>query len=198
MVLVSMKKNLLIIFIPVLFASAAYGQTISFYKENLVMKLDAVHITVTGEYSFRNNYGVESLQTLFFPIPFATGDLKLDSVSVFDLNLQSYVPNVRKLRAGLFFQLNFHGQEQKKLRIYYVMDHDGKNVRYLLMTHVLYWKKPLAQGTFRLEVTDPSIIIDSCSYKPDEVSSDNATIIQTWRKNNFTPDREFDIWFHHK
>jgi hypothetical protein len=193
-----MKKNLFIFLILVFFASLASGQSVSFYKENLLMKLDASHITVTGEYSFRNNYGVEVNQTMFFPLPLTTGELKLDSVSVFDVLEQTYIRNVRKLRAGLFFQLTFHGQEQKKLRIFYVMDHDGRNARYLVMTHIQYWKKPLAQGTYTLQVEDPSITIDSTSYKPDEVVSDNTRTTHTWRKVNFNPDKELDIWFHHK
>jgi len=198
MVLSAMKKNLSIFLIPLLFASSASCQSVSFYKETLLMKLDASHVTVTGEYCFRNNYGVEANQTIFFPLPLTTGELKLDSVSVFDETEQTYIRHIRKLPAGLFFQLTFHGQEQKKLRIYYVMDHDGRNVRYLVMTHVQYWKKPLPQGTYTLQVEDPSITIDSTSYKPDNVLSDNTRTTHTWHKVNFNPDKELDIWFHHK
>jgi hypothetical protein len=198
MVLASMKKNLFIILIPAFFASTAYGQSVSFYRENLMMKLDGSHFTVTGEYSFRNIYGYETNQTVFFPLPLATGDLKIDSISIFDESAQTFIRHYRKLPAGLFFQLVFSGQEQKKLRIFYVMDHDGKNVRYLVMTHVQYWKKPLSQGTYTLQVVDPSIIIDSTSYKPDEVISDNVTTTHIWKKVNFNPDRELEIWFHHK
>jgi len=198
MVLSPMKKNLFIFLVPLLFASSASCQSVSFYKETLVMVLDASHVTVTGEYSFRNNYGVEVNQTIFFPLPLATGELKLDSISVFDEAEQTYIRNVRKLRSGLFFQMNFHGQEQKKIRIFYVMDHDGRNARYLVMTHIQYWKKPLSQGIYTLKVEDPSITIDSTSYKPDNVLSENTRTSHTWRKVNFNPDKEFDIWFHKK
>ena len=193
-----MKKNLFILIIPAFIASSAYGQPVSFYKENLLMKLDASHITVTGEYSFKNNYGVEVNQTIFFPLPLTTRELKLDSVSVFDESEQTYIRHIRKLPAGLFFQLTFHGQEQKKLRIYYVMDHDGRNVRYLVMTHVQYWRNPLPQGTYTLQIEDPSITIDSTSYKPDNVLSDNTRTTHTWHKVKFNPDKELDIWFHKK
>ena len=162
------------------------------------MKLDHEHVNVTGEYTFRNNYGTEANQTIFFPLPLATGELKIDSVSVFDEFGQTWIRNVRILRSGLFFQLNFHGQEQKKIRIVYIMDHDGRNARYLVMTHIQYWKKPLSQGIYSLIVEDPSITIDSTSYKPDEVISDNNKVIQKWRKVNFDPDKEFDVWFHLK
>lgn len=196
MVLAPMKKNLLIFLLPLLFASTAMGQTVSFYRENLVMKLDKEHVTVTGEYFFKNPNGYETNQTVYFPLPLATGDLKIDSVSVYDEFGQTYIRNVRQLRAGLFFQLVFHGQEQKKLRIYYAMDHDGKNARYLVKTHVQYWKKPLSQGNYTLIVDDPAIVIDSTSYKADEVITDNAKITRTWKKVNFDPDKEFDVWFH--
>ena len=190
-----MKKNLLIFLIPFLFAVPAKGQSVSFYKEYLVMKLDSSHVTVNGEYSFRNNYGTEANQTMFFPLPLATGDLKIDSISVFDESEQTYIRHIRKLPAGVFFFLNFSGQEQKRIRVFYIMDHDGRQVRYLVMTHVQYWKKPLSQGTYSLQV-DPSIIIDSTSYKPDEVVSSDKKATHTWRKVNFNPDRELEIWFH--
>jgi len=174
------------------------GQAVSFYKENLVMKLDASHMIVTGEYCFRNNYSTDANQTVYFPLPLANADLKLDSISVFNESDQTYIRHMRKLPAGLFFQMVFHGQEQIKLRIYYVMDHNGKNFCYPVMTNIEYWKKPLSQGTYTLHVEDPSIIIDSTSYKPDEVIADNSKVTHTWRKMNFKPDKELDIWFHKK
>jgi hypothetical protein len=127
-----------------------------------------------------------------------TAELKLDSVSVYDETGQTYIRNVRQLRAGLFFQMIFHGQEQKKLRIYYVMDHNGTYVCYPVKTHINYWHKPLSQGNYTLLVEDPAITIDSTSYKPDEVISDNTKTTETWHKVNFNPDKELDIWFHKK
>jgi hypothetical protein len=191
-----MKKNLLIILIPFIFALPATSQSVTFYKENMVMKLDTAHVMVTGEYSFRNNYSTDAVQTMFLPLPLATGDIKIDSISILDETTQSYIRHYRKLPAGLFFQLTFHGQEQKKLRILYIMDHDGRNVRYLMMTHIQYWKKPLSQGTYTLQVEDPTITIDSTSYKPDEVMTVNNKPTEIWHKVNFNPDRELDIWFH--
>jgi len=191
-----MKKSLFIIFISALLALPANSQSVIFYKENLVMRLDALHVKVTGEYSFRNNYSIETSQTMFLPLPVTTGDLKIDSISVIDEIAPGQILHYRKLPSGLFFQLTFHGQEQKKIRIFYMMDHDGRNVKYLVMTHIQYWKKPLSQGTYILHVEDPSIIIDSTSYKPDEILTVNSKITQTWHKVNFNPDRELDIWFH--
>ena len=193
-----MKKNLILFLLPLLFALTANGQSVSFYKENTVLKLDAGHIAVTGEYCFRNIYGTGTNQTVFFPLPLVTGDLKIDSVSIFDESSQTFIRHYRKLPAGLFFQLNFSAQEQKKLRIYYILDHDGKYVRYPVMTLVQYWKKPLSQGTYTLQVEDPAITIDSTSYKPDEVLTASSKTTETWRRVNFNPDRELEIWFHRK
>jgi len=159
------------------------------------MKLNASHMTVSGEYSFRNNYGNPANQTIFFPL-IATGELKIDTFSVFDEAEQSYFRNVRKLRSGLFFQLTLQGHEQKKIRIFYVTDHDGINVKYLAKTHAGYWNQPLLQAIYTLQIDDPSIIIDSTSYKPNEVISKETKITYFWRKTNFLPDKELEIWFH--
>jgi len=191
-----MKKNLLIFLIPLFVAASAYGQTVSFLKENVEMKLDASHITVSGEYNFRNNHGTVANKTMFFPLPLATGELKMDSFSVYDVSGQSYIRNVRKLPAGLFFQLNFNGQEQKKIRIFYRMDHDGRTVRYLVKTQIGYWNKALSQGIYTLQVDDSAIIIDSTSFKPDDILANDTRITHFWRKTNFDPDKELEIWFH--
>ncbi len=196
MVLIDMKKNLFIILIPALFALPANSQSVVFYKETMVMKLDTGHVTVSSEYNFRNNYSTDAEQTMFLPLPLATGGLKLDSVYVFDETAQSYIRHYRKLPAGLFFMLTFHGQEQKKIHLFYIIDHDGRNVRYPVMTHIQYWKKPLSQGTYTLQVEDPSITIDSTSYKPDVVMTVNNKVTETWHKANFNPDRELEVWFH--
>ena len=191
-----MKKNLGLFFIPVFLATVASGQSVTFYKENTLIKLDNSHVKVTGEYHFRNNYSSDVTQTMFVPLPLAIGDLKVDSVSIFDESEHICISHYRKLPAGLFFQISFHGQEQKKVRVFYIMDHDGKNIKYLAMTHIQYWKKPLAQATYTLQVEDPSIIIDSTSYKHDEVLTVNSKVTHTWQRVNFTPDRELEIWFH--
>ncbi|MCX6245849.1 MAG: hypothetical protein NTU98_14230 [Bacteroidetes bacterium] len=193
-----MKKSLLIFLLPAFFASTAYSQAVTFFKENMQMKLDAEHVTVTGEYHFRNNYNANFTQTVFFPLPLAPEGLKYDSVAIFDASEQTCITHYRKMPAGLFFQLTLHPQEAKTVRLYYVMDHDGRNVRYLVMTHVQYWHKSLAFGNYTLQITDPSIVIDSVSYKPDEVKSDNNVTTHNWKKVNFNPDKELDIWFHIK
>ena len=191
-----MKKNLGIFLIPAFLASMANGQSVSFYKENTVLKLDNSHVKVTGEYHFRNNNSSDVTQTMFIPLPFAIGDLKIDSVSIFDETEHICISHYRKLPAGLFFQISFHGQEQKNVRVYYIMDHDGKNIKYLAKTHIQYWKRPLAQATYTLQVEDSSIIIDSTSYKHDEVLNVNSKITHTWQRANFNPDRELEVWFH--
>jgi hypothetical protein len=191
-----MKKNLVIFLIPAFLATLASGQSVTFYKENTLIKLDNSRVKVTGEYHFRNNYSSDVTQTMFLPLPLAIGDLKVDSISIFDEAEHICISHYRKLPAGLFFQVSFHGQEQKKIRVFYIMDHDGKNIKYLAMTHIQYWKRPLAQATYTLQVEDPSIIIDSTSYKHDEVLSVNSKITHTWQRANFNPDRELEIWFH--
>jgi hypothetical protein len=192
-----MKVTLPIVLIPLLLASVANSQTISFYKEEVGMKLDASHFSVTGEYSFRNNYGAEASQTIFFPL-IATGELKVDSFYVYDESAQSYFKNVRKLRSGLFFQLTLYGHQTKKIRIFYMLDHDGTAVKYLAKTNIGYWKSPVSQVIYTLQIDDPSVIVDSTSFKPDDILTRDSRITYFWRKADFLPDKELEIWFHHK
>ncbi len=162
------------------------------------MKLDVEHMMVADELSFRNNYGTVADQTVFYALPLAISDLKIDSVAIFNESNQTYIRHFRKLPAGLFFQLSFQGNEQQKIRITYIIDHNGKNFHCPIMTNVNYWKKPLAQGSYSLQVTDPAITVDSTTYKPDELIADKTPATYSWHKTNFTPDKDLDIFFHKK
>jgi hypothetical protein len=193
-----MKKKVYILLLPVFFISTVSSQTVSFYKENLVMKLDASHMTVSDELNFRNNYAAVADQTVFYSLPLATSDLKIDSVAIFNESDQTCISHFRKLPAGIFFQLSFQGHEQLKIKIIYIIDHNGKTFHYPVMTNILYWKSALPQGSYTLQVEDPAITIDSASFKPDGVIADRTPATYSWHKSNFKPDKELDIWFHKK
>jgi hypothetical protein len=198
LVLTAMKKNLLIFLLPVFLASTAFSQVVTFTRETMVMTLDASHFTVTGEYCFRNKSSAPAGQTVYFPLPVATSELKMDSIAIWDVTEKGYIMHMRRVPGGVFFQLNIHASDQKILKVTYIMDHNGKEVRYPVMTHIKYWSKPLTEGNYTLQVVDPSLIVDSVSLKPDEVLSENTVLIHKWRKVNFNPDRDLEIWFHKK
>ena len=186
-------------FFLLVFAGIAFqtnAQTVSFYREKIEMKLDPAHLSVKAEYYYRNSYNSELTQTLFVPISPVSGNMKVDTFSIFDETQNVRLSHCRRLPAGLFFQVNFHPLEQKKIRISYVMDHDGRYARYLVMTHANYWKRPALQGTYSLEFEDPALKFDSASYKPDKttISGEKTTLL--WQKLNFKPDRELEFWFH--
>jgi hypothetical protein len=198
LVLITMKKNLLIWILLSVFAANAFNQSLSFARENMVLKLDATHVTVVGEYVYKNNYNTPASQTTFFPLPISTSEIKMDSLSVFDVEENSYIMHTRKIPAGVFFMLNIHGMSQKTIRITYISDHDGKEIRYPVMTHIRYWNKPLHDGSYTVQVMDPTIVVDSLSIMPDATTGENSALVYKWRKWNFNPDRDLEIWFHTK
>jgi hypothetical protein len=191
-----MIKNLVIVFILISFAVPADAQSIILVRENVVIHLDSVHIRVNGEYLFRNTTGHEISQTMFFPLPSIKGNQKLDTLSITNASTNTPIRSFRRMAAGIFYQLSFQAQEQKKLRLYYSHDHDGKEAKYLLMTHVKYWNKPVSLEEFSVIFDEQEITIDSLSYKPDKTIVDKGKTTHSWHKVNFMPDKELDIWFH--
>ena len=191
-----MIKNLVIIFLSLSFVFPANAQNVILTRENVVVHLDSVHIRVNGEYLFRNTSSHMVSQTMFFPLPLMKGNEKLDTVAIFDISDNAPIRSYRRLGAGIFYQLSFQPQEQKKLRLFYVHDHNGKEAKYLLMTHDKYWNKAVSLEEFSIIFDERDITIDSLSYKPDKTMVETDKTTHAWHKVNFMPDKELEIWFH--
>lgn len=190
------KKKLCFLIQLLLCIFTANGQHVDFYRENIVFNLDAAHIKVAGDLYFKNNSSRPADQTMFFPLPVRTTELKRDTFSIFDASNNSSIKSWRKHPAGIFYMLSFQPGEQKKIHIDYSDDHDGHSVRYLLMTHTKYWGDPLSLGNYTLKFDENSITIDSISYLPGSTLLEEGITVETWKKNNYMPDKELIIWFH--
>jgi len=191
-----MIKNLVIVLLSLSLVIPAGAQNVILARENVVIHLDPVHLQANGEYYFRNTAAHEVSQVMFFPLPLLTGDLKLDTLSITDASTGTPIRSFRRMSAGIFYQLTFQPQEQKKLKIYYSHDHNGKEASYLLMTHQKYWNKPVSLEEFSIVFDEKAITIDSLSYKPDKTVVEPDKTIHSWHKVNFQPDKELQIWFH--
>ncbi|MDP4281412.1 MAG: hypothetical protein Q8867_04610 [Bacteroidota bacterium] len=171
------------------------AQIVSFYKEIVNLELDSAHLTVNAELYFRNNYSTPASPVIFFPYSCKGNVVKVDSIRVEDMSNNHLLRLARKTLAGVMFQLDLGNMEQKRVHVTYIQDHDGKEAGYVL-TKIKYWNEPLNQGNYALVFTDPRIIIDSVSYKPDNIIQEEGKNRYTWKKNNFSPDRELYIYFH--
>ena len=192
-----MKKILILVLVAWVCSHSLHGQTLEFSKENVVFQLDSVHFLVTADLFLKNTTNQSSTQTLFFPYSCEGHIIKVDSVSIFDANLNVNIKPARRNQAGVLFSLLFSPQEIKKVKIIYSQDHDGRLAGYVI-TKVKYWQGHLDQANYTLNVNSPSIVIDSTAYKPNQTINENGKDLYKWNKTNFKPEKEFCIYFHLK
>ena len=195
-----MKRILItyLIFLVTVFCNpVAHGQTVDFVKENVVFNLDSAHFQVTSDLHFTNDHNQTINQAIFFPYSCESHVVKVDTVLILDVNTNSYIKPARRSIAGVLFQISFAPLEQKKLKVTYSQDHDGKLVGYVV-TKVKYWQGALPQANYTLNVKSPSVLIDSTSFKPNKISQEDDKTVYSWYKTNFKPEKEFCVYFHVK
>ncbi len=191
-----MKVNLFIITILTFAFLQGLPQDANLFRENVTMKLDSAHLVISGEYYFRNPLGQPVSQTVFFPYQFEKQGTKVDTLSIYDISGNTILKPKRKMTNGVFFLLNLNKNEEKKVRVSYVQDHDGQSASYILSS-ARYLPKPLSQGTYYLKASN-KIEIDSFSMKPDNTGNIQDWTFFQWHKLNFKPSQDLIIYFHPK
>lgn len=190
-----MKRQAYLFILALLILPAAKGQTISFYRENVVMQLDSAHCYVVADLYFRNNSAKPASQTVYFPYSCHSRVVKVDTISIVDNSNGSNIRISKKIIAGVIFELPFAASEQKKIKVTYAQDHNGQSAGYVL-TKVKYYYAPLSQANYTLFINDPNIKFDSATYKPDNITTEEGRQKYSWHKSNFNPRNELCIYFH--
>jgi hypothetical protein len=192
-----MKKILffLLLAFPILFS---YGQKVDLVRESVTFILDAKHAGVSAELVFKSTSGFAVNQMIFVPMPLRKEGMKRDTLVVHDMTDNRFIKEPRNQPAGLIFALSFEPNEQKKIRVCYTDDHNGTSFIYPLKMQADYWQGPLSFGSYTLKYDETVVVVDSTSYPPDNITKEAEETILTWKRSNFTPVREFEVWFHKK
>ena len=175
-----------------------YGQKVDLISEDVTFKLDNKHVETTAVLSLRSNSGFELSQVMFVPMPLRKEGLLRDTLIIFDITHNNYITHTRSQPAGLFFAVPFGPNEQKKLRISYVDDHNGKYFMYPMKMQAGYWQGMLSSAGYTLRYDENVIVIDSTSMAPDGTEKTDAGTVLSWKRSKFTPLSEFEVWFHLK
>jgi hypothetical protein len=173
-----------------------FSQDANLVRENVTMKLDSAHFSVSGEYVFSNPHSQPVSQTVFYPYQFVKEATKVDTISIYDMTDNQVLYAKRKMKNGVFFLLDLKSKEEKRVRVTYAQDHDGQSATYILSS-ARYLPGPLEQGTYSLKLSN-KIEIDSFSIKPDNSGSIQDRAYYQWHKVNFKPSKDLIIWFHLK
>lgn len=189
-----MKKIQTLIFL-VIFQSITFivlSQDLEFYREDIIFSLNKDHAVTNASYYLCNVGGKDVKIALFYPFPEKTFDL-IDSLMV--ENLQNHNQLLyRKAVDGVFLGVNVKAYGQYAFRVYFRQKLVENHFRYIL-TSTETWGKPLTTANYELQIP-VSLTVDSLSYPPDSTFRQNDEQHFTWKKKEFMPEKDFEVFFH--
>jgi hypothetical protein len=189
-----MRITLLLTLLIVLqsYSLKVLSQDLEFYREDIRFSVQKDKAVTDALYYIVNVGDKEVKISLFYPFPDQTMDL-VDSLVIFDLKDNSAVP-YRKAGAGVFMGISVKAYGQFAFRVYFRQRLEESHFRYILESTET-WSKPLEFANYELQMP-LSIIPDSLSYSPDTSFIANDTRYFKWKKTDFMPDRDFEVFFH--
>ncbi len=176
--------------------SPGFSQKVDLVRESVVFILDESHVAVTAELVYKNTSAFPVNQMIFVPMPLRKEGMIRDTLVVHDMTDNRFIKEPRNQPAGIIFGMSFEKESTKKIRVCYTDDHNGTSFMYPLKMQADYWQGPLAYGSYTLKYDDTKVIVDSTSYTADNAGKEAEETILTWKRSNFRPDREFEVWFH--
>ncbi|MBU2651893.1 MAG: DUF4424 family protein [Bacteroidetes bacterium] len=169
------------------------AQSLDFFREDLVFKLNRESLSVEGEYYFRNLTPAKVERSLFYPFPQDDDHGNVVWFAAWPTDEPDSSVVLRKRKEGGNFHAVFPPYSQRAYFIGYTQELKSGHARYILTT-TLQWKKPFELANYKLWVP-LGIQIDSLSYPPDKIDTVKEYVIYNWSKTNFMPDRDFEAWF---
>ena len=168
-----------------------YAQDVSFYQENITMKIEPDFFYVSGTYYLRTVS--DSSIVLFYPFPLDSLYGEVDTLLIFNLNTNTKSEPLENRPNGSVFRVSFGNEKETAILISYRQKLLGNRAEYILTT-TASWRKPLEQADYQLIVPD-SLHITSFSYTPDKSQPIENEIIYYWSRRNFMPDRNMVVGF---
>jgi hypothetical protein len=168
------------------------SQNLEFYREDIRFSVEKDNAVTHALYYIVNVGDKDVKISLFYPFPDQTMNL-VDSLAIFDLKDNSIVP-YRKAGAGVFIGISVKAYGQYAFRVYFRQRLEESHFKYILNSTAT-WGKPLEFANYELRMP-VSVAPDSLSYPPDTSFIINDTLYYQWKKTDFMPDRDFEVFFH--
>jgi hypothetical protein len=168
------------------------SQDLQFYREDIVFRVNTKYVEINGEYYFCNVGDKDKRVALFYPFPGNTKEL-VDSLVAEDLNTNSVIPH-QDARSGVFIPVFVKAYGQSAYRVYFRQKLKEDHFKYILNSTAT-WGRPLEIANYELQIP-VSVTPDSLSFLPDTSFIINDTRYYQWKKKDFMPDRNFEVFFH--
>lgn len=177
-----------------LFASTfVSAQKPEFFKEDISFGIDSLFFSVNGDYYFRNTSDDIHKFVVVYPVRSNDTSKPIDTIMVFDLGNPGGILKVDVKDTLATFAISLPPHSEKTVRVFYRQRHNGKEVRYILLT-TKFWNKPFERADYSLAV-GRNIKINNFSLKPDKSVDFGETVIFYWERENFMPENDFEVKF---
>ena len=156
-----MKIKFLLLLSAVLlsFSFTLQGQSLQFYREDIVFSLTNNYIETNAIYHFCNVGDKDISTPLFYPFPDNTLEL-IDSIIIKDA-ITDFVIHNRPGKSGIFFDINVKSYSQGSFNVFFTQRLTDHHFKYIL-TSTKSWGRALEFANFEL-VVPAELEIDSLS-----------------------------------
>jgi hypothetical protein len=181
-------------FILIALSLGVSGQKLTFYRENITMKIQEQQFYVSGTYYFR--YNLTDKKLLYYPFP--TGDRygNPDSVYLYDLTNNKSIEPMKQDSSGLLFLVDFSNNSDISIQISYKQPLFGNKAEYILETTKV-WGKTLEEASYQL-ITPENIVITRFAIPPGDSITTGQDKIYIWEKYNYMPEKNMVFEFKQK
>ena len=189
-----MRKTLFLTLLTVLqsYSLTVTCQDLQFYREDIVFSIHKNNVETDAAYYFCNVGEKDIRLALFYPFPDSTMEL-VDSLVVEDMSTKSFIP-YRDARSGVFFEILVKAYGQSAYRVFFRQQLNEDHFRYILKSTAT-WARALEFANYELQMP-LSIVPDSLSFPPDSSFILNNARYYRWKKKDFMPDHDFEVFFH--
>jgi len=132
-------------------------------------------------------------RSLFYPFPLGSAYGKVDSIFVINVNHPLKKTNLKINSKGSFFNIHIDPDSTVIYQIGYRQELKESKAEYILTT-TQTWGISFEQVNYTLEFPK-EFSLDSISYIPDSLREESDKFIFFWHKENFMPDKNFEINF---
>jgi hypothetical protein len=167
------------------------AQDVSFYKENITMKIEQDYFYVTGNYFLRTT-GDQSI-ILVYPLPVDSLYGEVDSINIFNLTTNHPVNILERKKDVAVFKAEFGEYKEIEILISYRQKLLGNRAEYILES-TASWRRPLEQADYQL-IAPKGLEIINFAIPPDKSISAGEETIYYWAKKNYMPDRNMKFEF---
>jgi len=177
-------KKILPLLILLLAGFTASAQVLTFYRENITMKIREQKFLVTGTYYFR--YNLTDGKLLYYPFPTGNQYGCPDSVYVFDLINNTPIEPRNRDCSGFLFPVDFSKSSEATVQISYMQPLKGNQAEYILETTRL-WGKPFEKATYQL-IIPKDLNISRFAIQPDDTITTAQEKIYWWERADYMPE----------